>query len=1102
MVPTDARDRVRCLLRLCSGVAVVLASGAAISLTALTGGMVPALADPPVTETTVATVPSATTDAPTTAIPVTTADAPVTTADAPVTTTADAPVTTTADAPVTTTADAPVTTTADAPVTTTAPSSDSPGPVTTSETVTTSATATTTGSSETSITTASLPPPSTTSTVQPAQVTPTEEPQRLQAAAQDVALARTSVPVQENPDPAPQREIDRMRTLLSEPANPETAGANRRVLQWQPAWVDYDDYYRPVIFNPFREPLQIVFDYEGAPRILTIPPLKSAVTEVAKAGVYTFTVIVPNVLGIAPAVGTFLGGGYFPGPGLPPPPPPPPPVDYKNVLVVVKYSREIYEPIVVKQIIDVGDDPTLGERKVLLDGATPAWGNWTETPTGEPQFEIHKTQQFPGLDAPAEGPLPGDYQLQLASWSEPPSALGTILLIWVAAVVAGLGLSAIVVRIVRAKEDRLRRPPGWTQLPTCPGAFPSARVLNVAVVDTKRVVLPKSVVLAPDTQYEVQVEIHPQSVESVIDHTPPDLADQLQPMSSPGAWFDVLVVSSDVDVVSQLHRLYLPSSGPSWVCGCKEPQHTCSPEDRHPHLYVPMRTRSDVGQAHLRCIVYSRNNVVQSMRLDLMVGTGKAAGDNIRADIDFSLAGDVGDARLLPPRQLNVLTNESRTGTHTIAVNDGSHPIAVYLSDEEAAQVLAACRSKLTQIVLNKGGTGSNYDDCNRKSTEAFITDLKGLALLGSQLFSAVVPDRDDRAYLREQFSQRAKIQVTRVTRTVFPWALIYDIPREAAVPWTLCRLLQEWDTAAEQLASYPDGCPYQAEHPKKNVLCPYGFWGLRHLIEEPPSVKAGVLRDAIRVYPPAKAALVRSLALNPELTKQHFSQLQGCMSPPFELLHCDSRKRLQSAFADPTLPLAYFYCHGGKARLSETDLEIPVLQIGQDDQIAPGDFAAWDEADAWAASHWRDTAPLVFINGCETAKLMPEDIVSFVDALAGMHAAGVIGTEIPVDQTIAGEVAVRFYRQFCGGARTSVGMALHRVRIDLLRKGNISGLVYTPYCSMDLALEFVRMPYRSMSQDTAIAPPRRLPSQVTQGSPVSPDIAKFHIADKEGVAP
>jgi hypothetical protein len=121
--------------------------------------------------------------------------------------------------------------------------------------------------------------------------------------------------------------------------------------------------------------------------------------------------------------------------------------------------------------------------------------------------------------------------------------------------------------------------------------------------------------------------------------------------------------------------------------------------------------------------------------------------------------------------------------------------------------------------------------------------------------------------------------------------------------------------------------------------------------------------------------------------------------------------------------------------------------------------------------SHTGETQ-LLFINGCETVKLMPDDILSFVEALAGMHAAGVIGTEIPVDQTIAGEVALRFYRQFCGDAGASVGMALHRTRIDLVRKGNISGLVYTPYCSMDLALEFARVPDQTVSRGAGIAPP------------------------------
>jgi hypothetical protein len=57
------------------------------------------------------------------------------------------------------------------------------------------------------------------------------------------------------------------------------------------------------------------------------------------------------------------------------------------------------------------------------------------------------------------------------------------------------------------------------------------------------------------------------------------------------------------------------------------------------------------------------------------------------------------------------------------------------------------------------------------------------------------------------------------------------------------------------------------------------------------------------------------------------------------------------------------------------------------------------------------------------------------------------------------GEVALSFYKQFAGDEPQTVGLALHRTRIDLLAKGNVSGLVYTAFCSMDLALETLDIP-------------------------------------------
>jgi hypothetical protein len=64
--------------------------------------------------------------------------------------------------------------------------------------------------------------------------------------------------------------------LLNTPANPSANAAPipvaeggafdqaHRVLQWQPDWVQYDEFYKLLIFNPYREPLQVVYLYAGA----------------------------------------------------------------------------------------------------------------------------------------------------------------------------------------------------------------------------------------------------------------------------------------------------------------------------------------------------------------------------------------------------------------------------------------------------------------------------------------------------------------------------------------------------------------------------------------------------------------------------------------------------------------------------------------------------------------------------------------------------------------------------------------------------------------------------------------------------------------------
>jgi hypothetical protein len=298
------------------------------------------------------------------------------------------------------------------------------------------------------------------------------QPETLQAPEQDVQLARRSKPIEVKPEPAAKQDVDALsnainlssKTKLGPFDSELEAGSklsvdrdrlwDRRVRQWDRDWIEYDEFYRPIIFNPFRAPLRIAYALANVTRILVIQPLARVVVDVAELAAYSFTAVVLGaataVTGLANvaadvvnvAVGTFFGGGFVPQVGVPLVAPPPL-LRYDNVPVQVRYSNANYEPFRVRQIVDVGDDVQYGGRKVLLDGATPAWGQWVTSPTGERQFEVHRTQQYPGLGEPQEAPLPGDYQMQLASDESAGLDRTQMYLIAAAGLVAGLGFGAL-----------------------------------------------------------------------------------------------------------------------------------------------------------------------------------------------------------------------------------------------------------------------------------------------------------------------------------------------------------------------------------------------------------------------------------------------------------------------------------------------------------------------------------------------------------------------------------------------------------------------------------------------------------------------------------
>jgi hypothetical protein len=105
-----------------------------------------------------------------------------------------------------------------------------------------------------------------------------------------------------------------------------------------------------------------------------------------------------------------------------------------------------------------------------------------------------------------------------------------------------------------------------------------------------------------------------------------------------------------------------------------------------------------------------------------------------------------------------------------------------------------------------------------------------------------------------------------------------------------------------------------------------------------------------------------------------------------------------------------------------------------------------------WSNPHWPTRKPLIVLNGCHTVEASSATLSSFVDAFVrDAGAAGVLGSEVAVEQGLASLILETFLRRFAAGA--TVGQALHEVRWDLFRRGNVMGLAYTAYCLSGLRI-------------------------------------------------
>ena len=590
--------------------------------------------------------------------------------------------------------------------------------------------------------------------------------------------------------------------------------------------------------------------------------------------------------------------------------------------------------------------------------------------------------------------------------------------------------------------------------PSRPRARPTKRpprYANAALFDPASTqLLDSRLSLSPSTVVLLRLDIGPLSSESQVTGARPFPDDRLPAEIN----LDVMLSSTDFAVAPDSDgvmgllgqiahgRFFLPANG----------DYAVTPKgSRYLNFYLAPKS---LRQARARIGYYYRNILVQSQ---LLIANVKQPG-GFQITTDFTLSDDLTDLESFPRRpRISILTNANGDGTHQIVLRKpGSTP------DPAAQGETFAVRDRTVgNIIKDLRAILRDRAPTERRRPQAMLReDLVRLAPKGRELWTEV-PGKNPQVFEPLETDPASHvIQVSRPTTSgfVFPWALIYDIPLNTDRP-EICKLVKDWDGKKPLVSGSPRECPHGPH--LENVLCPFGFWGFRYSIDQLSSTKDSVFS----IPAPDEWDFVVAETQNGidiKALSGHVDQLRTTILKRFPRAQVREGKSKDAirGLLGSDLPLVYFYCHGEKPYDASPNT---YLGVGMNESITATELQDWVQI--WLKQKkviWKKIRPLVFINACHSLEIHPDTLVSYLDAFVGSaRAAGVIGTEVRVNQYLAMKVAEQFFDLLLVQEKTVAGQsksfnvdeALRTIRLDYLADGNLLGLVYTPYCWAELCV-------------------------------------------------
>lgn len=464
---------------------------------------------------------------------------------------------------------------------------------------------------------------------------------------------------------------------------------------------------------------------------------------------------------------------------------------------------------------------------------------------------------------------------------------------------------------------------------------------------------------------------------------------------------------------------------------------------------IPITPRTAGDDAIIDFDLLYRGHLLQSQRVSTQVAATEAQSHGTTVarseDTTFTTSNfDRSDLEALPERHVTLILrydpSDGSVDCEVILAGSGG---TVTRSDtanpkEELLSASARVRERLRAMIEDDA---SGYRTVLRADSDRLDRWLPALADIGHSLYLTLL---DPEGVAGSDFGDVVRfgsvIQVNQVAsglgKATVPWAVLYE--REIDYRPGVTSVCPDYTTHG------PEECPHDDD---PTIVCPWGFWGYRYELEQPPGWRGdrddlpGVLVRTIENERPLQMSAAANTTL--QLWQRHFDALPQMGDVEVHAVtSTDGLLELWERLGD-RVDLAYFYVHAGAGHArAEPHLSLTDAAIGRNN------LRAWRTR---LGLHWSH-APLVILNGCGTGDYGPDAYSSLINEFRSYGAAGVVGTECVVSEAIAGTYVSEVLARFASGE--SLGPIMLDVRRRfLLEWSNPSALVYTLYAPSDVQL-------------------------------------------------